>query len=336
MARTARWLLHVCTVLLGLAAASAALAVSNVEVTPTGPRASETTIRLFDSGGKPVTSDAGNPNRYSNLPTGSYSAETVVGGKQVGQRTTVRLDDGDNQLRVDSTTGAIEVIRRLARRQQQQQDGFGFGIFGGWKQTPFDGTLSSTALGQSGSTDLKTDAGNLTLEGRYHFRALPQIRARPFIFGGYTEYFGANEEKRYLDFHPTPGMDSGIGIDEKHSWTLGLGARWNLTEQVGLEFMVGGHATRTRVSALSNESCCGGIDNRISRTDYLKGAMLGVGLSYQLGRFASGRPITGIARYTAMHMDDIDVRGMSATFPFDYAARVNGGWNHSVQFGLTF
>src|SRR5688572_32396755 len=115
MAKTLRRLLHVCTLVVGLAAMSAAFAVSNVDVTPTGPRASETTIRLFDSGGKPVTSDTANPNRYTNLTTGTYTVETVVGGKQVGQRTTVRLEDGDNQLRVDSTTGAVEVIRRLAR-----------------------------------------------------------------------------------------------------------------------------------------------------------------------------------------------------------------------------
>src|SRR5688572_12818227 len=170
MNQTISRLLRFCTVLAGIFAASAAFAISSVDVMPTGPRAAQTTIRLFDPAGKPVAADAGNPSRFSNLPAGNYSAETIVGGNPVGSRTNVRLDDGNNQLRVDSTTGAIEVIRRLARTQQQQQDGLGLGIFGGWQRTPFDGTLTSMALGERGDSDLKTDAGSLTLEGRYRFR----------------------------------------------------------------------------------------------------------------------------------------------------------------------
>jgi hypothetical protein len=316
--------------------ASVAWAVSNVQVSATGPRAGETTLRLFDPGGKPVAADASDSRRFSNLAPGAYTAEVLVGGKPVGSRSTVRLDDGDNELRVDSRTGAVEVIRRVARMQQQQQDGLEFGIFGGWKRTPFDGRFESTALGADDSRSFKTDATNLSVEARYNFRAAREMPdTRFFVFGGYTHYFDADERKRFLDLHPTPGNDSGIAVDERYSWTMGLGARWMLSSTVGLEAMLGAHATRTRVDALSDESCCGGPDNRFrrSRTDW--GPMAGIGLRCRLGQLGSGRPLTGVLRYTAMKVDDIEVSGRSA-FGFDYGARVNGGWNHSVQVGLTF
>jgi hypothetical protein len=317
--------------------ASLAWAVSTVQVSATGPRAGETTLRLFDAGGKPVSPDAANSQRFSNLTTGTYQAEVLVGGKPVGQRTTVRLEDGDNQLRVDSATGSIEVIRRLARMQQQQQDGFEFGIFGGGKETPFKGNLRSIALNDSGSSGLKKDGTSFGVEARYNFRMLPELpNTRLFVFGGYTDYSGISTNKRFLDFHPTPGNDSGVAVNEKHSWTAGLGARWNFDDRFGLEVALGGHATRTRVAALSDESCCGGPDNRIKDTETVKGLMGSVGLRCRLGRYASGRPITGILRYTAMKMDDIKVTGQSPAFGFDYKARVDGGWNQSIQLGLTF
>ena len=317
--------------------ASLAWAVATVEVAPTGPRAAETTLRLFDAGGKPLSPDPGNPRRFTGLLAGTYQAEVLVGGKPVGQRTTVRLEDGDNQLRVDSATGSVEVIRRLARMQQQQQDGFEFGIFGGSKETPFDGHVRSTMLGFSDSDGLKKRGTSLGVEARYNFRPLPELpNTRFFVFGGFTDYSGIGKTERFVDAHPTAGNDTGVAVNERHSWTAGLGARWMLDQRFGLEVALGGHATRTRISALSDESCCGGPANKFSNTETVKGLYGSVGLSCRLGHYGSGRPITGILRYTAMKMDDMNVSGVSPAFGFDYKARVDGGWNQSIQLGVTF
>ena len=87
--------------------ATLAFAITNVEVTPTGPRASETTIRLFDTQNQPVAPAPGTTNRYTNLTSGTYTAQVVVGGTAVGPRQTLQLGDGNVVLRPDSTTGAI-------------------------------------------------------------------------------------------------------------------------------------------------------------------------------------------------------------------------------------
>jgi hypothetical protein len=320
-----------------MASVSAALALSNVEVVPTGARAGETRLNLLDSGGKPVTPDAGNPNRYSNIPSGRYATEVVVGGKPVGSRSSVNLDDGNNRLRVDSVTGAVEVIRQIVFLQQQQQSAWGFGLYGGWKRMPYDGEFSRASPPNGGSTDLDTDGWLLALEARYYWRRQQQtLGAQLFLYGTYVEYFGTDEQRRFLDIHPTPGNDSGLGIKEKRSVLYGLGGRWNLAQQVGFELMLGGHTTWVRGEGFSDESCCGSTDVRFSRDKTLWGPMVAVGLTYPLFKLASGRPVTGFARWTALHMDDFEATGRSPAFGFDYRARFNGGWNNSLVVGAQF
>jgi len=109
MARTIRRWLQCALVCAGLATAQAALAITNVDVAPTGPRASETTIRLFDTNNNVVPPAPGTPNRYANVASGTYTAEVVVGGSVVGTRQTIRLGDGNHVLRPDSATGVIGV-----------------------------------------------------------------------------------------------------------------------------------------------------------------------------------------------------------------------------------
>lgn len=330
-----RWL-QAWLLLVGLTMASPAIAIANLEVIATGPRAAETTLRLFDPAGKPVAADSGKPNLFSNLPSGGYTAETLVAGAPVGSRTMIRLDDGDQQARVDSMTGAVEIIRRIARRQQQQQEGWEFGVLGGYKRTPYRATLDSLALNKGGSSNFETDGGSLALEARYNLRvrAQQQLGAALFLFGTYVEYLGTDEQRRFVDFHPTPGKDSGVAIDEKRSVILGLGSRWNTAQQTGVELMLGMHWTQARITGMADESCCGGIDNRFSRNKDIFGPMLGVGTRFPLVRLQTGRPMFGSLRYTALHMKDIQVSGRSSRFPFDYTARGDGGWNHNVQAGV--
>ena len=336
-----RVFIHFVLLLIGIASASAALAGADVTVVPTGERAGQTAFGLFDSAGQPVAPDPGNPSRFTNLPPGTYFAEVSVGGEAVGGRTAVRLDDGSNQLRVSSATGAAEVPRQIVF-QQQLQSAWGFGLYGGWKRTPYNGELSfddNRAVTMSGRTDLEEDGTSLAIEARYYMRRQQQtLGAQLFLYGTYAEYFGTESQRRFLDLHPPLGSnDSGLSVDEKRSFMFGLGGRWNLAQQLGFELMLGAHATRVRASMLFDESGGGGLNERISRNKTLWGPMLALGLTYPLWKLASGHPVLGVVRYTALRMRDINFAAMSSTFPnFDYRAHFDGGWNQSFQLGLQY
>lgn len=91
--------------------ATAAAAISNVDVVVTGPRPNETTISLINEKTGPVDSMPGQPMRYTGLESGTYRVEVRVDGKPTGAPTVLRLTDENVQLRVDSATGSIDVVR---------------------------------------------------------------------------------------------------------------------------------------------------------------------------------------------------------------------------------
>jgi hypothetical protein len=61
-----------------------------------------------------------------------------------------------------------------------------------------------------------------------------------------------------------------------------------------------------------------------------------VGLTYPLFTLATGRMIMGTLRYTGMYMPSVDVMGRAPLSGFDYRARVDSGWQHSIQAGVIF
>ncbi len=112
MGKLPRTITRITMLLIGTCFASAALAVATLEATPTGEKANETTIKLFDNTGKEVRADADKPSRFSSLTAGAYTAEVYVGGKQVGDRSkSFTIADGsNNRLRADGVTGSVELV----------------------------------------------------------------------------------------------------------------------------------------------------------------------------------------------------------------------------------
>ena len=108
MTRVLQQILRFATLLIGVSAPSVALALATFDVTPTGPQANETTIKLFDNSGtevKPVV----NSRRSFSVEPGAYSVEVYVGGAQIGpRRQTIELAEGNYQLRVNSENGKVD------------------------------------------------------------------------------------------------------------------------------------------------------------------------------------------------------------------------------------
>jgi hypothetical protein len=108
MTRVLQQILRLSTLVVGVSATSAALAVATFDVMPTGPQANETTIKLFDNSGTEVKPVVNSRRSYSVEP-GAYSVEVYVGGAQIGPRgQTIELAEGNYQLRVNSENGKVE------------------------------------------------------------------------------------------------------------------------------------------------------------------------------------------------------------------------------------
>src|SRR3954463_16766670 len=88
-----------------------------------------------------------------------------------------------------------------SRARDQQQYPFSFGIMGGYKRTPFSGTIRSSALNREASGGLEESGGSLGLEARYTFR-LPQMPAgaQPFAYVNYFEHFSLKSENSMARF----------------------------------------------------------------------------------------------------------------------------------------
>ena len=278
----------------------------------------------------------------SNLSPSEHMAEVPVGGERVTHGGPFSLAEGASPESRDSMIAAADAPRSVGlrqQRQQRQQEPWEVILLGGWTHTPFRGILTATnPFGNTvrKETDLDVDGIAVSVEGRRYFRRLQQqFGARLFLYGTYVEYFGTDKERRDLNFHFGLPNDSGMAIDQKRSIILGVGGRWNIAQRLGFELMVGGHATRTRATALSNEAEGGGPDNRFSSSKTVFGPMVGVGLTYPLWTLATGATVLGMVRWTAMCMRHVDVAGRSPFTGIDYRGRVDGDWKHSVQLGLT-
>ena len=334
MAYGLRHVLRLATLLLGITAASTIYAGATVKVTPTGARADETALRLVDSYGAPLAADPGDRNSFTDLPPGIYLAQVFVGDRPAGPQTTIGLEQGESEIRI-AAAGVTEVKPPIAQRQQQlmMQAAWSFGVLGGWKWTPYDMTFTSNIFGANARTGAEETAGALAAEVRYNFsRRQQNLGARLFLFGTYIHYFGTDAERRFVNLHPTPGLDTGGRIEEKRSFGFGLGAHWNIAQRVGFELLLGAAATRLEFAALSNESGGGGGDVRIPRRATEWGPLIALGLTYPVFQ-----AVTGTARLYAMRMGDQDVAGRSPLVPvWDYAARFHGGWQYMCMLGLLF
>lgn len=283
------------TLLACLALAPAALAVATVKATAVGPKAGETMIRLFDSGGQPVRPDAGNPNSFSNLAPGSYSAETVVGGRVIGGRQSVRLADGENPLRVDSETGAITALPLLGRRQQQQQRGHSV-VSLEYSRWNFDLRVCGNVPAQTcGDVDLDEFKPWL----HYEYRA-PLTRTTvggtpvmPWWYGGISAPLDDDQQEITLEFHaPTPGLDSGGKLKVPFVLRGGVGATAQLGGGFSLEANAGLFGMRSEISAISTEVA---TRNEFTNRKTLFGADLGLRLNYGFTpHFQAGIGINGL------------------------------------------
>ena len=321
---------------MGLGISSMAYAVATVDTTVTGSKVAETTIKLTDSSGSTVAPDPGTKNKFSGLAAGSYTVEVLQGGKTVGSPSTVALEDGDNQLRVNSDTGAVSILPLLAHRQQQQQYGWSFGVLGGWKETPYRSTVSvENGLFGSGRTSLEEDGNSLALEARYNFRRMQQaFGARLFLYGTYVKYFGTDREKIFIDAHGADGInDTGARAEEKHSIMFGVGSRWNVAQKLGLELMLGAHRTRVNLSATTDEL---GNPFKFSKSKSMWGPMFALGLTYPLTTLSNGLPLVATARWTRTWMRDTSLSGVSTgpCFGCRYDADFDGGSQDNFQVGI--
>jgi hypothetical protein len=317
---------------LAMGGSSVAYAVDNGRIQVTVPSIGQTSLKLFDAGGIQVPSGP-DATTFTDLKPGAYTLRAERDGKASETKVPVE-EDKTCMVKVDEK-GDSKLVRCVAMAlvAQQQQSPWTFGVLGGWKQTPFD-TRLNTSFG-NGSADLEEEGTSLALEARYNFRQRQQqLGARMFLYGTYVHYFGTDLERLFLNVHPTPAQDTGVSTEEKNALHLGVGSRWNLAQRLGLELMLGAHATRVKGGITTLESQGGGTDLRFQRTKTLYGPMLALGLTYPLWTMQNGHPLNGVFRWTRTWMPDFSVTGSSAFSGGTYDARVNGGPNDSIQLGV--
>ena len=310
----------------------AAFAVDNGRIQVNVPSIGQTSLKLFDTLGAAMPSS--DPTTFANLKPGGYTLRSERDGKV--SETKVAVEENQTCMVKVDDKGDSELVRCLpvALVGQQQQRPWTFGVLGGWKETPFDTRLNTTF--GNGSADLEESGGSLALEARYNFRRRQQnLGAEMFLYGTYVHYFGTDLERLFLDVHGAPGnLDTGAGAEEKNALQVGVGGHWNLAQRLGMELMLGAHATRVKGSVVTLESQGGGTDLRFSRNKTLVGPMLALGLTYPLLTMQNGHPLNGVFRWTRTWMPDFNVSGSSAFSGGNYDARINGGAQDNFQLGV--
>lgn len=318
--------------LLALGVAAPALAVDNGRLQVTVPSLGQTSLKLFGPGGAQVPPGP-DATTFTGLAPGVYTLHVERDGKTSETRVPME-EDQTCLVRVDDK-GDSELVRclPLALVGQQQQQPWTIGLLGGWKNTPFD-TRLNTDFG-NGTADLEEGGGSLALEARYNFRLRQQdLGALMFLYGTYVHYFGTDLERLFLDVHGAPALDTGVSAEEKNALQLGFGSRWNLAQRLGIELMLGVHATRVEGGITTLESQGGGTDLHFSRTKTLYGPMLALGLSYPMLTLANGRPLNGTFRWTRTWLPDFCLSGSSAFSGGTYDACIDGGAQDNFQLGV--
>ena len=313
-------------------------AVGDIYLRTTGPGTAEVTLSITDPAGAPVPAvrdEDGRPEvtHIRDLRPGTYKVTVTSGGVAKPPQDLVVRDNQVNSYTVDRQTGLIAAAP--VPQQQRQRGRFSAGILGGIKRTPYDGDISSNALGLRSSSDLSETIGDAGLEFRYYLPRGPiaQLGADLFIAGTYIHYFGGPFSRYFANFHaPVPGNDAGVSIEEKNSLQLGVGASLNILQRLGIGLIIGAHMTSVDVEALGNEFPVGN-DNRFRNSETVFGPFLAAEVFYTLGWLQGIGPVQAALRTTLKWMPDVEARGTSS-LNFDYLGRAEGGLQVGGQAGL--
>lgn len=319
-----------------------AVADMNIAVRGDPQAIGETTIQLVDqSTGQTVQEDRDSDRRagiwwFRGKKPGAYQVRVLRGGKVVEQETVRIPETGSVALNVDALTGRISMARAATTIMRPR---FDLGVFGGAKRTPWDGRADYITNALSDSGDLDDTIGEFGIEGRYHFGLAQNTRQFElgrgmFVYGSALHYFGGPLTRLFANFHPTPGFDSGMSVEERWAFRLGLGYGLNIYQSLGLALMVGAHTTQVEVEGITDESGGGGTLNRFSRTKWLLGPFFAAELNYPLG-FMQAVAAYMFLRAEFSYMPDVTVSGRS-TSGFDYRYEAEGGINSGVVAGLRF
>jgi hypothetical protein len=318
--------------------AERAYAVGDLYLKTTGPGQSQVTLSLTDPQGQPVPAardedGRGDVTHVRDLPAGTYRATVTVDGQTKPPQEIVVRDNQVNSYTVDRRTGLIALA--AVPLQQQQLGRFSVGAFGGFKRTPYDGEITSSALGSFDSGDLSDTLGEGGVEFRYYLprSQIAQLGADLFVLGTYMHYFGGPQARYFGDRHaPVPGNDVGVSFEEKNSFRLGIGASLNVLQRAGIGLMLGAHWTRVEVAALGNEFPVGN-NNSFSHSQTLRGPFLAFEAFYTLAWLQGIGPLQAALRTTLLWMPDVEARGTSS-LNFDYSGRAVGGTQVEVLSGL--
>jgi hypothetical protein len=320
-------------------------AVGNGQFNVVGNSLNDVQLTLTDAQGNQVQQDDRSTDRgagywwFRDVRPGTYTVTVRRNGQTVGQPQQVDIrDDATTSFRVDSSTGAVTTVSSMASRTL---DHFSVGMYGGFKGSPYNARVSSTALNSTGSGGLDGGWGLMGFEGRYYFNPAQQLAqafgARLFVYGSYVHYFGSPRENLFLDLHPTPGKDVGASVDEKGSGILGIGGNLNIAQRLGLGLMLGLHVTRLDVSARANETGGGGQNNTFTESHTVVGPAFGAELFYPVAYLQGVGTLEWMLRGQGLWMPDSSVDGRS-NLGFDYHARAEGGvdWSGSTGFRVRF
>jgi hypothetical protein len=314
-------------------------AVATAQVNVTGQAIGETTLQLLDDQGQAVQEDEDSDPRagiwwWRDASAGSYTLVIRQPGKaDVRQPITLR-DGSENVFRVDSATRTVASGRQPSALATTPR--FGIGLLGGAKRMPYDDLdFSSSALGIDDGDGLDRGFPMAGIEGRYYLDACESLQGMGlFLAASYLHYFGDRDSRRFIDAHPTPGLDSGGLLRERWAMRLAVGRMFNLSERLLMSVLAGAHATRVSIEAFSDESGGGGPYNRFSRKRTVVGPYAAIELGIPIAfAFAQSSAVQLFVRGEAQWMRDVSVSGESA-FGFDYRTEVDGGLQYGGLMGI--
>lgn len=326
--------------------ATEASAVATAQISVTGKAVNETTLQLLDAKGQPVQQDDdSNPAVgawwWRNAPAGDYTLVIRQPG-QAEVREKVTLTDGKtNVFRVDSGARTVTATGQRDPDAINELDDsrFALAILGGVKRTPYEAQVQAPAWGVDEDADLSDSIGMIGVEGRYYlpnFEALQACRTRLFLAAMYLHYLGGGRVNRFINAHPGPNEDTGMGLDEKRSLRLALGSQFLLTQQVMMAILIGAHATHVKARVVSDETGGGGPRNSFSTSKTIWGPYFAVDLMFPLllQQVLRVPNLDLFVRAEAMHMRDIAVSGRSPFTAAEYRGEAEGGIQYGGMLGI--
>jgi hypothetical protein len=302
--------------------------VGNVSVISAGEPVAGATISLQTPDGQTVAEEKSDHRGKAILliPDNHKKKRLILITSKDGRTTRQNVDVGEG----DTLTLVVD-LPAAAPKPPTDGDGFHWAlvITGFYKWANFDGSHDYVTGGLSGSGSL--DGSSLGIGADVQVQPPSDwLHGLPLFFVlGFGYPFDIDESGARANYHPTPGLDAWLQVQE--NWFARLLVAWRLMSIRDAQLALLGGVQLTDVDAQFNVDETGGmgIINRFKESKTMASPVIGVGLTYPLGR----TPAQLVANCYVTWLGDVSGSGQS-TLGFLYDYSVDGGVQTELQVGV--